>query len=221
MATEQALINAMEQWVPDDVDLPDVSLRRKAAVTSALRRFGKDVPRRISELVSDNPQATADLTGDWDNEFSEVLAVEWPYLTATAGILVKSLQTFPDGSPAVTIDVETDGTYALRFPGVAISAGAQAKVTWTVQWTAATLPSVWDEAVVVLACALLCDQLAGLYSGTAMPEPGGAVILDAGDKAGQYREQAKTLMATYESLAMLEPRNPITLRRAGEEEAAK
>ena len=203
MATQAALIDGMERWVPDDIDLPDISQRRDAVVTSALRRFGKDVPNRIAVLVGDNPVDTGDvakLADGWDDLFSEVIEVEWPYLTATAGILDKSLQRNPDGTPKATIDKEVDGSYFIRFPGVAVSAGAQAKVTYTRQWTAADLPSVWEEAVIVLACSLLCDQLASLYEGTAMPEPGGIVLIEAGEKADGYREQAKTLFATYQNL---------------------
>lgn len=220
MATQAALIEAMERWLPDDIDVPDASKRRDAAVTSALRRFGKDVPRRVSQQVTANPVATADLTGGWDDEFSQVLMVEWPYLTATAGILDKSLQRFTDGMPRVTETVEADGTYKLRFPGVAVSVAAPAFVTYTRQWTAANLPSVWEEAVTVLASALLCNALAGYYDGATIPEPGGVAVLNAGEKADSYREQHKVLFALYEDMLGLEPRNPITLRRAGSEEPA-
>lgn len=218
MATQAGLIDAMERWLPDDIDVPDATQRRDAAVTAALKRFGRDVPRRIAQQVTTNPVATSSLTNGWDNEFSEIVSVEWPYLTATAGILDKSLQRFNDGKPKATVDVEADGTYKVRFPGVAVSAAAPAFVTYTRFWTADTLPPTWDEAVTVLAAALLCHALAGVYEGVAMPEPAGLVSINAGERADSYREQYKVLFALYEDMVGLEPRNPITLRRAGEED---
>jgi len=200
VATQQDLIDGMERWLPDDIDVPDTTQRRDAAITSALRRFGRDVPRRSAQEVTANPVATAGLTDGWDNEFSELISVEWPYLTETAGILSKSLQAMPDGSPRATIDVEADGTYAIRFPGFPVAVGSSAFITYTLAWTAASLPTVWEEAVTVKASALLCHQLAGLYDGTEMPEPSGIALINAGERADSFREHAKVLDELYRDL---------------------
>jgi len=80
---------------------------------------------------------------------------------------------------------------------------------------------VWEEAVIVLACSLLCDQLAAFYEGTAMPEPGGLVLINAGEKADGYRTQGQTLLDLYQSLTDQSPvaATPTVERKRKEEKA--
>ncbi len=207
MATTQELVDGTRRYVPDIVDEPDTTGRREAAVTAALLRFSRDVPRIHAQSITANPQAVSGLTDGWEDEFSEVIEIEWPYLTASAGIIDKQLVVDGEGKPRYTVDRESDDSYKLRFPGTPIGAGSAALIRYTKSWTAADLSSVWEDAVSLLAAALFARALSGVYEGGVSPAVGGVTILDASGKATSYGELADQLEALY-------------LKTIGKEEAA-
>lgn len=213
--SDNDLLLAVRRYVPDDEAIGDESNRAIKAVAGALDRFSGDtalllrerkdcpfLPRIVAASVTANP---ASVPGSWEPRWSEPTELEWPYLTATVGLVPKQLNVFPpghprEGQPAVTRDIETDGSEKLRFPGVPVSAGAPALLRFTARWTVATLPDAYLEPVAVLAAALYARGMEGVWNDAAKPEPAGFDRIQTGERGARYRELADKLEALYVSM---------------------
>lgn len=232
--TDAQMLLAVRRYVPDDEGEGEPE-RRMGAVSAALDRFSADTlslmregkpcpfpPRIVAASVTGNPAA---VPSGWDPRWSEPVELEWPYLTASVGVIPKQLKVFPDGHPragrpVATVDIETDGSEKLRFPGVPVSAGAPALLRFSARWTVATLPDGHLQPVAVLAAAIYARAMAGVYAEAAKPEPGGFDRITVGDRADRYREMADRLEAQY--VGMIAPAtfaSPYVLRKAAAEEA--
>ena len=208
--TVDALAAQTKRYVPDEKLTLDKTGRRPAAVTAALEKFSTDMlaarkallmlpfhPRVVSAQITTNP---FDLTtlADWDERYSTVLEVEWPYVTEILGVNPKQF------AEEWTVDVEDDEDESLRVAGAGISATSKARIIFASKWTAVKLPPVYEEPVVLLASSLYATGLSGVYGDTVQPEFGGLPLIETSERSTTYKELGDTLMGLYRIAVGLE-----------------
>jgi hypothetical protein len=193
-----------------DTELASAS--RDAQIKAALEQYSQDRPRVL----------TGDLTGTgsryyalnavegvgglagWDDDFSQVLRVEWNAEAVSAG-------NAPEYLEENDYEVYDDGTSKyLYFSYGALSTGLKARVRYTARhaWGSGadpttTVPARDFYAVCKLAAALCCQSLAVRY-GQTMDSTLGADVVNYQSKTNFYASRAKELRAQYREMLGLD-----------------
>lgn len=162
---------------------------RDSAIALAVSRYSKDRPRVLVEDLVSAGGKLLDLPAGWEPDFSAIQSLEYPIGDAPPTLLALGTYELYQG-PAATQILLVDG----------LAAGAQVRARYTVQHVATlatyTLPAIDAEPVASYAAAILCDQLASLYSN----DTDSSIQADAVDHTSKAREfafRAKTLRKRY------------------------
>lgn len=175
---------------------------RDSAIALAVSRYSKDRPRKLVEdITAASSGKWLDLPASWEDGFSVLQALEYPVGEAPPSFLSAdsfSLYQAPAGEQIL-----------LRN---AVTAGDTVRATFTVQHVLGgatdTIPGVDSEAVASYAAAILCDQLASLYSG----DSDSTIQADSVDHQGKAREfaiRAKTLRKRYYDELGIDPKRNV------------
>lgn len=178
------------------------STDRDTAIASAVSRYGQDRPRR---RVEDVPAAAAQLIAlpsAWQADYSRIESLEYP---------VGSI-------PPTCVDQDRYSLYidAAQVQKImlleAVQVGQPVRVTFTVRHqvdaSADTIRAEDREAVCCWAAALLCDQLASLYSNSG-DSTLQADSVDHTSRARDYAARAKTLRGRYYDALGLDPKKNV------------
>lgn len=183
-------------------DAGDISVaERDAAIALAVSRYSKDRPvEKVEDLTSAGGQYL-DLPVAWETGFSGMRALEYPI----------------GDIPPTLLDIGAWGLYnAPSGPSIMIReslvAGEQVRSVYTIQHVvsavADTIPVVDREPVASYAAAILCDQLATLYSGDS-DSTIQADSVDHNSKAREFATRAKTLRKRYYDELGIDPKRNV------------
>lgn len=175
---------------------------RDSAIALAVSRYSKDRPRLLVEdLVSPAGGQLLDLPVGWEPGFSALQSLEYPIGNAPPSLLplgAWELYQAPAGWQILLI--------------VGLPAGAQVRARYTVAHSVTvstyTPPDGDSEALASYAAAILCDQLASLYSN----DTDSSIQADAVDHTSKAREfalRAKTLRKRYYDELGIEPKRNV------------
>lgn len=169
---------------------------RNRALAMAVARYGRDRPRtKVQDVTGDGTRALA-LPAAWEADFSAIRAIEYP----TGNIPPTLLEDWAlyQGTSSTVIHLAS-----------AVASGAAARVTFTIApvltMSADTIPAADREAVCAWAAALLCDQLAALYSNQ-QDSTLGADAVDHRSKATEYAARARNLRQRYHDELGIDPK---------------
>lgn len=156
-----------------------------AAISVALRRYGRDRPRRKVVDVTSAGGDSLPLPAGWESE-SELLFAEYPIGNVPPDALSCSIYTTPAGD-------------LLRLGGY-LSPGEVVRLSFSVAHVLSdsqdTIPSGHHEALACYAAAWLLEQLAAAAINDGESTIG-ADTTDRRTKAQEYASRAKTLRARY------------------------
>ena len=160
------------------------------AIGDAVIKYSNDKPRTLVEDVVSDGTVYLDLPASWEQEFSEVLKLEYPI----------------GSSPLTYIDefeiYQSPSEFKILLPNT-ITASASVRVSFTAKHSVTavldTVPTKHREPVACYAAALLLMQLASVYSGDE-DSTIAADNVDHGDKAGRFSSRAKDLKKQYHDL---------------------
>lgn len=163
--------------------------QRDAAIALAVERYSQDRPQdRVEDLVGVGTTLLA-LPAGWQAGFSSLKSLEHPVGRTPPAYIDQeawSLYATPTGQQIMVLH--------------AIAAGAAVRATYTVKHVldalSDTIPLSHREAAAAWASALLCDQLAALYSG----DTDSTIQADSVDhrsKAGEFASRARGLRKRY------------------------
>ena len=165
------------------------STDRNSAIALAVARYSKDRPRlKVEDLVGDGSQ-TLSMPAAWEPGFSSLSSLEYPVGSIPPNLIETSSWGIYNAPSGEQIQVAS-----------AIQAGASVRATYTIAHvvddTTDTIPSSDREPFACWAAAILCDQLATLYSGDSAP----TIQVDSvnhGSKASEFASRAKALRKRY------------------------
>lgn len=173
--------------------------QRNRALALAVERYGTDRPRQVVEDVAgDGTRALALPTG-WQADFSDVRSIEYPI----GNIPPTEFETWElYQGPSSTV---------IHLPS-AVANAANARVTYTARhtlsFTTDTLPVRDREAVSAYAAAILCDQLANLFSQSS-DSTIGADSVEHRSQAQEYDSRARALRKRYLDQLGIEPKRAV------------
>lgn len=174
---------------------------RDSAIALAVSRYSKDRPRVLVEDLTSAGGQLLDLPAGWEAGFSAIQSLEYPIGNAPPTLLALGTYELYQG-PADTQILLVDG----------LAAGAQVRARYTVQHVATlatyTPPGIDAEPLASYAAAILCDQLASLYSN----DTDSSIQADAVDHTSKAREfalRAKTLRKRYYDELGIEPKRNV------------
>lgn len=174
---------------------------RDRAIALAVTRYSKDRPHvLVADLVSAGGKFL-DLPAGWQNGFSAIQSLEYPIGDAPPTYIPVDMWQVYQGLAGLQI---------LLIDSLAIGATVRAAYTvpHTVDALTDTLPAVDAEPVASYAAAMLCDQLASLYSN----DTDSSIQADAVDHTSKAREfalRAKTLRKRYFDELGVEPKRNV------------
>lgn len=179
---------------PDDYDL---------ALQEAAKRYSRAKPKHWVADIDGNGGYDYDLPEAWDDEYSRIEEVEYPAggrEPLKVDALDFTLYRSPGGTQlrllADTPDVGE--TVRLSFTGL-----------HTIEEEATTVPASSHDALVLIAAALSCEQLASYYSNDSDPN----VLADTVDhksKASDYAARAQRFMKMANELLPIGEQGEIT-----------
>lgn len=182
----QTLTTAMVRDDANRISTPE----RDVAIARAVTRYGEDRPRRKVEDVTAAAAQRIALPTGWQAGFSAIVSIETP-----VGAVPPTLVS------AERYSIYTDATQTDQIMLLdAVSVGATLRITYTIRHaldvSTDTIPAEHREPVCCWAAALLCDQLAALYSGS-----GDSTIqadsVDHGARPREFAARAKALRQRY------------------------
>jgi hypothetical protein len=190
--------------------IPNVTIQVLAdpAVDNAIQRamgtLNSDKPRLYTERATatgDKVIALADLTTNWQEGFSKVKRVFYPYPALSTGTLPTELEIQVDWIP-----IDEDDVAYLRFTTIP-KADDPVGVVYTLPYAltgvegaeATTIPSGLVNAVVFCATAYTCYVMADKMAGTTDQMIRGDAM-NFGSKEGSYRRMGDKWMGEYNSL---------------------
>lgn len=167
-----------------------VTAERDRAIALAVARYTKDRARGKVEDVTPTDANTIPLPSAWETDVSELVSLEHPigdvpptYLLAERYYLYKG--------PSSTVIKAIDG--------VAVSTGS-VRVSYTISHVLTTIadsiPTEDREPVACFAAAIVCDQLAALYSGNT-DSTIQAAAMNNQPKSNEYAARARSLRKRY------------------------
>ena len=184
------LITLVDRFLPDDADKTG-QLDREGAIALAVARYSKDRPRTKVEDLTPTTSQSLPLPTAWEANFSALTSLEYP----------------KGNVPPTLIDADRYAFYIapgdvmsiLLLDAVAVAASnvrATFTISHTLTSTTDTIPTRDREAVACYAGAVLCEQLASLYSS----ETDSTIQADQVQtlsKAQQYARRARDLRQRY------------------------
>lgn len=174
---------------------------RDSAIALAVSRYSKDRPDKKVEDITAPGGQLLNLPLAWEPDFSTLQALEYPVGQV----------------PPLHLEPEDWALY--DAPGVqqiqlaaSINAGETVRTSYTiarvVDATTDTIPAANQEVVASYAAAVLCDQLASLYSG----DTDSTIQADTVEHQGKAREfamRAKTFRKRYYDELGIEPKRNV------------
>ncbi|MEW6646537.1 MAG: hypothetical protein AB1450_05020 [Pseudomonadota bacterium] len=173
--------------------------QRDQAIALAVVRYGKDRPRELVEDATGDGTQYLALPAQWEAGISGLRAIEYP-IGAIPPTYIQpgcwGIYNLPGGVQKIAMQ-----------QGIAF--GADARLTYTVSHTVTdvvdTVPVTNREAVACWAAALLCDQLAALYSGTSDPTIQ-ADSVQHQSKAAEFAKRGNSLRTRYYNELGIDPK---------------
>ena len=181
----QALVAAAVRDEAQKLSAGDIG----SAITQAVARYSKDRPRlKVQDVVAPGGNLLP-LPAAWQADFSQLSSLEYPIGNVPPDII---------GAGGWAMYVAPDGLMVQVM--AAISAAATVRVTYTIAHVlsdvADTITVMDREPVSSYAAAMLCDQLASLYSN----DQDSTIKADSvqhTSKAGEFARRAKVLRQRY------------------------
>lgn len=172
---------------------------RDTAIARAVARYGEDRPRTRVEDVTAAATNLIALPSGWQAGFSALQSVETPVGEVPPVYVAQDRMSLYTDATQVTKVMLLD----------AVAIGATLRYTFTVRHqvdgSTDTIPDEHREAVCAWAAALLCDQLAALYSNT-----GDSTIqadaVDHGSRPREFANRAKQLRQRYHDALGVDPK---------------
>lgn len=157
------------------------------AIGLMVTRYSKDSPRRVVEDVTSAGGQVLDLPVAWVAGFSDIEQLEYPIGKVPPELLEAwEIYQAPSGESILIPD--------------SLEAGEDVRVTFgvfhTLDAATDTIPLADREAAASYAAAILCDQLASLFSG-ASDSTIAADSVDHGAKASEFASRARALRKRY------------------------
>jgi len=191
--TRTEMLVKLDQSIQDDSDLLD-NATRLAFLDEAVKVYSEDNPREVSESFAGNGAYDYALPTDWVEEFSTILAVEYP-----GGYQVPN---YLDLSDVVLYDDGDGDARMLRFLYHTPSATETFIITHTAPHTlndtTNTIPVPDQDAVVNLAAAYCCNALAMKLAQSAKGrDPNLETTVYLWRSVNRYREMARAFEGNY------------------------
>jgi hypothetical protein len=194
-------LNSWEARIKEILGNPDASILPAPDLTNALkgalRRFGKDLPRRLhSDFTGDGVTFSLTKPAAWIDGFSTIWAIEYPQGERPPVWLdFKEIQPYPDtSSPTVIMLMETTP-----------ASGKVARLYFTIPWpvpndSAATdlIPDPDFEAVCQLAAHIAAKELAARSAGNKRPNLPSAAAIGTESEEDRWMRIVKTSLAYYQ-----------------------
>jgi len=174
---------------------------RDSAIALAVSRYSKDRPDKKVEDITAPGGQLLNLPAAWEPDFSVLQALEYPVGQVPPSHLEPEDWALYDAPGGQQIQL-----------AASINAGETVRTSYTiarvVDATTDTVPVPDQEAVASYAAAVLCDQLASLYSG----DSDSTIQADTVEHQGKAREfamRAKTLRKRYYDELGIEPKRNV------------
>lgn len=173
---------------------------RDVAIGLARERYSKDRPRAKAEDLTAPGGYNLPLPAAWQADFSSLRSLEYP-IGETPPVLLAEFGFYqaPDDSLVIMTEVY-------------FSAGALARANFTIRHQldagADTIPVGDREAVASMASAILCDQLAALFSGDSNTTIA-ADVVDHQGKAELFAARARSLRKIYFDHLGIDPKRSV------------
>lgn len=174
---------------------------RDAAIDLAVKRYGKDRPRRKVEDIAASGTSLIDLPAGWQVGFSGLVSIEFPIGKAPPTLIPQDRVDLYDTPTATKI-------LMLDPPAAAAPMRATYTIRHLLDAVDDTIPIDDREAVGSYAGAILLDELAAFFSG----ETNSTIAADAvehGSKAENYAARARALRQKYLDQLGLDPKRNI------------
>lgn len=191
--TKAEMLVKLHQVVQDDTDLLD-NADRTAFLDEAVKAYSKDSPREISDSITGDGTYDYALPTDWVEEFSSLLAIEYP-----AG---EQIPTYMDLSNVTLYDDGDGDARVLRFLFNTPAATESFVVVHTAPHTCSTatntIPVNDQDAVINLAASYCCNALALKLAQSARgKDPNLSETVYLWRSVNRYRELAERLETSY------------------------
>lgn len=174
---------------------------RDTAIIAAVARYSKDRPRtKVEDRAAATPN-TLPLPAAWEADSSVITSLEHP-IGEVPPVLIEPQRYGLYNSPTATVIMLLD----------AVPVGASVRASFTVSHalteTADTIPVRDREPAACWAAAMLCDQLATLYSGDT-DSTVQADSVEHGSKAQEFASRARGLRQRYFNELGIEPKRNV------------
>lgn len=167
-----------------------VTAERDRAITAAVERYSKDKPNEKAQDLTPDSANLLPLPAAWETDFSELRSLEYPIGSVPPDIIGQDRYGFYRSPTALKIQV---------LDAVAVAAN-NVRATYTIRHVvsgaADTIPTSDREPVACWAAAMLCDQLASLYSGNTDSTIQADSVQNT-SKAQEYASRARALRKRY------------------------
>lgn len=182
----------------DDDELSQANRQRQ--IKAAIERYSNDRPREVTEdLTGDGGKyydLDTDLTGDWDNDFSRVLRIQYPAPAVADDDSPVYLHPNQDWD-----DEYWDGsTRYLWLPNHSPASTESMRITYTAHYVltsnAYAIPTVDFYAVCYLAAGLCCRAISTRYARTS-DDTIAADSVDHSGRSERFAERANELIGMY------------------------
>lgn len=185
LADYETLVAAAVRDDAANLDIAEI----RSAITQAVARYSKDRPRlKVQDVVSPGGNLLP-LPAAWEADFSQLNSLEYPVGDVPPSMIGAGGWAMYAAPSGLNIQVME-----------AVSAAATVRATYTIahvlSGVADTIPVGDRESVSSYAAAMLCDQLASLYSN----DQDSTIKADSvqhTSKAGEYARRAKVLRQRY------------------------
>jgi hypothetical protein len=163
---------------------------RDRAINLAIERYSKDRPQEKTQDVTPTDANHLPLPGAWEADFSELRSLEYPIGSVPSSVIGQERYGFYRSPTALTIQL---------LDAVAVAAN-NVRATYTIRHVvsavADTIPVGDREPVACWAAAVLCEELAALYSGNT-DSTIQADSVEQTSKAQEYAARARGLRKRY------------------------
>jgi hypothetical protein len=163
---------------------------RDRAIALAVERYSKDRPQPKVQDVTPDDANTLPLPAAWEADFSALVSLEYPIANVPPTMILQDRYGFYRSPTGLKIQV---------LDAVAVAAN-NVRVAYTIRHVvsavADTIPVGDREPVACWAAAVLCDELAALYSGNTDSTIQADTVANT-SKAQEYAARAKGLRRRY------------------------
>jgi len=178
------------QTIVDDLVRDDAGkitpLGRDCAIATAVTRYSDDKPGSVVEDIAATGDDIFPMPTAWEAEFSRITSIEYPIGNTNPDYVTHwSIYSAPGGDELRIAGLESGTTVRVAHT-----------VSRVVDETTDTIQIRHRQIVAAYAAALLCEQLAAVYSGDS-DSTIQADSVDHSDKARRFRELARGYMKRY------------------------